>query len=245
MRRFQILAAGALLAIGLSQAKATTIYSQDPTLADFTSTVSSYGTFTSGYGDGASIPYTPTTAGLLAGGYARVIGGPGWGGDVDVSFGAATANILVFDDIDHPGVGADVYQYQIFGSNDGSNYTLLFDPQGANATADPNAFTLGTYVGTAPVDENNALTYGPGNTSGNGGIAGYEEYFSFGTAYQYYRFAPSTLTAQTFENELELAAVADATVSEQITDTASPEPGTILLAACGFAGLLFLRRRIA
>lgn len=233
-----------LMAIGVSQSFAGTIYSQDPNLADFTDTVTQYATFTSGYYDGTSgsLPYTPTSAGLLAGGYARVIGGPGWGGPVTVQFGTATSNIVVFDDIDHPGVGADVYQYQILGSNDGTHFTQLFDPQSANATSDPNAFTLGSWAGTAPTTENNTLTYGTGSSSGYQGTAGYEEYFTFATTYSYYQFAPSTLTFNTFENETELAAVGDAVVSQQIVNTASPEPGTILFAVSGLAGLFGYRR---
>ncbi len=109
MQRFQFGALGALLTIGFSQAYGATIYGQDPNLSDFTSTVNSYGTFTSGTADGTSLPYTPTTAGLLAEGYARIIGGPGWG-TINVTFNSATSHILVFDDIDHAGVAADVYQ---------------------------------------------------------------------------------------------------------------------------------------
>ncbi len=183
----------------------TVIYSQDPTLSDFTATVApgSYGTFTSGSslnGPGGlnvaidpSHPYTPTTAGLSAAGYDRVIGNVPH--PIDVSFSSATADILVFDNVDHLGYAWDVFQYAIYGSATGlaGSYSLLFDPKTVNEANNPNvnvAFTLNTWDGTAPTLLNDTVTPGLGSSVGS---IGYEEYFHFASSYQYFQFTPSTL----------------------------------------------------
>lgn len=224
-----------LLGCGVTQVHATPIYSQDPTLSHFTSTVTEYATFAGGY--------QPTTAILLAANYVRVVGSTG--NPVDVSFSTATANIVVFDNIDHLGYGWDVFQYKIWGSNDGVTYTALFDPQTVNEANQPNtnaAFTLNTYTGTAPTLLNNTLTPGLG---GNSGDIGYEEYFTFSNSYTYFRFTPSTLTLTdpTGENELELSAVGAGVPSQQIISTAVPEPASSLLVGAGLAALLVSTRR--
>lgn len=100
-----------LLACGMGQATAegATIYSQDPNLTDFTSTITTYGTFVSGTYQGLSgfatltpsNPFTPTSGTFASANYPRVIGGST--NPVDVTFGTATNQIVVFDNIDHPG----------------------------------------------------------------------------------------------------------------------------------------------
>lgn len=251
-------AAAALLGLGFTPyANATTIYTNDPTLSDFTSTVSSYGTFISG-ADSAlgslstSNTYTPTTAILLAANYPRVDGGALAGNiPVIVQFGSATSAILAFDNIDHLGFGWDVFQYKILGctttgsscnSDTGSNYTALFDPQTVNEANNPSinqAFTLNGFSGTAPTVLNNTLTAGMGSTVGN---IGYEEYFTFTNSYSYFEFVPSTLTLNTGENELELSAVGIATPSQVILNTAAPEPVSALFIGAGLALLAAGRR---
>ncbi len=160
-----------MLAGGLTQAYGGIIYSQDPNLAHFTATVDIYGTFTAGVlssGGGAGIPssnpYTPTSAILQAAGYAREIGtNSGPTVNVDVDLGVAKASIIVFDNIDHVGNAWDVFQYQIFGSVDGSSYNLLFNPLTASLVpSTTDQFTLDTYTGTAPTLVNNTLTPGLG-----------------------------------------------------------------------------------
>jgi hypothetical protein len=223
-----------LTSCGFSQVYASTIYSQDPTLSDFTDTVSSYATFSTGY--------QPTTAILLAANYPRVIGTTS--SPLNVSFPNPTADIIAFDNIDHPGFAWDVFQYQILGSTDGVTYTLLFDPQTVNEANDPGvnaAFTLNAFTGTAPTLLNNTITPGLGSSAGN---IGYEEYFSFSSSYSHFRFAPSTLTLTTGENETELSAVGIGTPSPTIISTATPEPASFLFVGAGLAAwLVSVRRR--
>ena len=172
-----------LIGCGLSQAHAGTIYSQDPTLKDFTDTVTSYATFSLPSGD-----YLPTTAILLAANYPRVIGNST--NPINVSFSSATNTIIAFDNIDHPGFAWDVFQYKISGSTDGVNYTPLFDPQTVNEANNPGAnaaFTLKTFTGTAPTLLNNTITPGLGSSVGN---IGYEEYFTFSSSYQVLSIPP-------------------------------------------------------
>jgi hypothetical protein len=223
-----------LMGCGFTQVYATTIYSHDPTLSDFTSTVSTYATFAGGY--------QPTTAILLAANYPRVIGNSS--SPINVSFSTATATIVVFDNIDHPGYGWDVFQYRILGSTDGVTYTLLFDPQAVNEVNNPGAnaaFTLRTFTGTAPTLLNNTITPGLGSPAGN---IGYEEYFTFSSSYSFFRFAPSTLTLTdpTGENETELSAVGIGVPSQQILSTV-PEPVSLLLVGAGLVALLGSARR--
>ncbi len=241
--RGHLVAVACLLSIGVSHASAATVYSQDSNLADFTSTISTYGTFIQDLS--GTISYTPTNAILLAADYPRKVGTTFR--SVDVQFGTATDHIVVFDNIDHLGYAWDVFQYEILGSNDGSSFTSLFNPHSVNEADQPNvnaAFTLNQFTGTAPTLLNNSLTPGLGSSVGN---IGYEEYFQFSTSYSYYRFTPSylTLNVNGGENELELSAVGIAVPSQTILDTSSgtPEPASFLFAATGLAALAARRRR--
>ena len=223
-----------LMSLGLASSYGAMTYSQDGTLKDFTDTVTSYATFDGGY--------QPTAAILLAADYSRVVGDTT--SPINVSFSDATANIVVFDNIDHPGYAWDVFQYAIFGSTDNVTYTALFDPPAVNEADNPGAnaaFTLTTFTGKAPTLLNNTITAGLGSIVGN---IGYEEYFTFSSSYQYYRFSPSTLTltAPTGENETELSAVGVGVPSETILATV-PEPASFLFVGAGLAGLLVTVRR--
>jgi hypothetical protein len=240
------------LLFGLSQpAAGATVYSLDPNLSDFTATVSSYGTFISGQHTSlgnlsTSTTYTPTNAILLGANYPRVVGGAlGGNQPVIVQFGSATSTIVAFDNIDHIGNAWDVFQYHIWGSNDNSSYTDLFDPISVN---EPNhagfetPFTLNAYTGTAPDLLNNKTTAGLGSTVGN---IGYEEYFTFASTYTYFKFLPSTLSlAPGGENELELSAVGIGVPSPAILATATPEPSGIMLLGGGVLALACFRRRL-
>jgi hypothetical protein len=172
------------------------------------------------------------------------------GSPIYVSFSSATADILAFDNIDHPGYGWDVFQYKIYGSTTGlaGSYTLLFDPETVNEANNPGvdvAFTLATAFGMSSLTLlNDTISAGLGSTVGN---IGYEEYFNFGSStYQYFEFAPSTLTLTPGgggENETELSAVAIGTPSPTIIGTAAPEPASFLFVATGLGALLASVRR--
>jgi hypothetical protein len=228
--------------------KGTPIYSQDTNLNHFTGSVQGgdYATFISGYiesrfafTDSSLKPYTPTTAILTAPAYPRVIGDGTT--PVIVQFTSPVSDIVVFPNLDHVGnngsFGWDSYQYTIYGGNIVGNvidFTLLFDPLSVTGIADPTGntdphFTLGTWSGTGPTLVNSALTPGAG---GQGGNLGYEAYFHFGSAYQFYGFGTSTLSTTTGEVEQELSAVA------QVVPT--PEPTTWATVLIGF-GLVGLR----
>lgn len=231
---FRTVAFTGMMGFGFTNVYASPVYSQDPTLSDFTSTVTSYAAFAGGY--------QPTTAILLAANYPRVIGTSS--SPINVSFSNPTANIVVFDNIDHPGYGWDVFQYKILGSIDSIHYTLLFDPQKVNEANNPGAnaaFTLKAFIGTAPALLNNTITPGLGSYVGN---IGYEEYFTFNNSYSFFRFAPSTLTLTdpTGENETELSAVGIGVPSRKIISTV-PEPDSFLLVGAGLVGILASARR--
>lgn len=153
--------------------QASTVYTSDPTLSDFTTGVT-FGTFLTGPGGSdVPLPYTPTATSVNDG--FRVIGAGGGGGSIIVEFASAVSAIRVFPNMDHFGAAYDGYQYTISGSNDGVAYTPLFDALTVVGVSEP--FTLGTFTGTAPTRVNNVLTPG----AGPGGTVGYEADFNFGT----------------------------------------------------------------
>jgi hypothetical protein len=230
-RRLALL--GAFLILAPSPLHAT-LYTSDPNIGDFTSQVQQYATFSNfGAGD-VSSPFTPTSSELANQGF-RVYGGgsltglPGGNNWILASFSGPVSQILVFPNIDHFGGAFDGYQYNIFGSDDGTTWTSLFDALTVNGSGEP--FTLGTFNGTGPFAVNNVLTPG----AGPGGTVGYEAAFTFGTAYQYYAFGASTVAMQSGNADQEFSAVG--------AINATPEPAPILLLTLGLAAGLVLRRR--
>jgi hypothetical protein len=235
----------------------TPSYTQDSNLLDFTNGVTNYGTFIGGNLNQYCFPcipnlglpepnlsptltYTPTTAILTAAQYPRVVGTELTSNTtlnpIIVQFGAPISNILVFANIDHP-TNWDAFQYALYGGNFDTinpsqiDFTLLFDPTGV-VGSNPH-FTLSSWSGTGPTLVNNALTPGAGGYSGS---TGYEAYFNFGSAYQFYGFRASTFgTNNGGESESELSAVAQA--------SATPEPATFTLFGVGLGALAVLRRR--
>jgi hypothetical protein len=218
-------------------ANAATIYTSDSNLADLTNGWSTFATFVSGYYADAPLPYTPTST-SLASGY-RVVGNSS-APFVVAKFTAPVSTIRIFPSIDHLGASYDGYQYSIYGSNDGINYTELFDAISVLGSGEP--FTLGVYVGTAPSRVNNVLTPG----AGPGGTVGYVADFTFGQAYKFYAFGSSTATKLSGNLDQELSAIAVATDSTTPTpptdpipptDPTAPEPATLL---SGFLVLVLL-----
>ena len=181
-------------------------YTSDPNIADQTAGVSAYATF-SNYGAGdVGSPFTPTSAELASDGY-RVYSGGGvtglsGGNWILATFSSPVSSIRVFPNIDHFGASYDGYQYSIYGSDNGTSWTPLFDVLGVNGAGEP--FTLGAYTGTAPTTVNNVLTPG----AGPGGTVGYEATFAFGSAYSEYAFGASTFAGQSGNADQELSAVA-------------------------------------
>jgi hypothetical protein len=195
--------------VSVAPATATT-YTSDTTLSDFTGQIGTYATLTnySAYDTGAAPPYTPTAATVASG--LRIYNGTlptantilnptnNW---LLATFPAAVSTIVVFPNIDHYGAAYDGYQYQIYGSNDGQNWTLLFDALTVNGEGEP--FTLGTFNGTAPTTVNNVLTPG----AGPGGTVGYIAFFTFGTTYKFFAFGASTEGINSGNADSELSAV--------------------------------------
>jgi len=203
----------ALLAAGIAgwDLRAGTTYTSDGNIADLTSGVGQYATFSNfGAGDVAS-PFTPSSAELAAHGYRVYAGGslPGLSGSdwILATFSTSVASIRVFPNIDHFGASYDGYQYSIYGSNNGTAWTPLFNVLTVTGAGEP--FTLGTFTGTAPLRVNNVLTPG----AGPGGTVGYEADFTFSSAYSEYAFGASTFATQSGNADQELSAVGSLTAS--------------------------------
>lgn len=201
-------------------AAASTTYTSDANIADFTTglTYATFSNFSSGDTGTLPPPFTPTSAELAASGL-RIYGGgsltglPATNNWILATFPIATPDILVFPNIDHFGSAYDGYQYTIQGSNDLSTWTPLFDALTVTAsdTINGEPFTLCTLSGTEPSTVNNVLTPG----SGPGGKVGYIAHFHFGTAYKYYAFGASTEAVGAGNADQELSAVATAFITPQ------------------------------
>jgi hypothetical protein len=235
-------------ALGVSAANAATVYTSDTNLADF-STWGVIGTFTDyyayynpgnpsapgAYGDVPPPQYTPTLANINDG--LRVIGN-GTAPPVTVAFSQAYSSIEVLPNIDHYGSSYDGFQYSISGCNgadclsssgayvSSSDWKPLFDTTSVVGAGEP--FTLGTFTGTAPYSVNNVLTPG---SDGAGDSVGYEAFFNFDTAYQYYAFGTSSFATTNTEQEF-----------TAVEGTAVPEPATWAMFLVGFGAVGFMMR---
>lgn len=226
-RRFSaFLFAATLVLASVSVSRANTVYTSDTTLSDFTSGVT-YAEFVAGPNGDITAPVTPTTADVDAG--LRIYGDD-LNSPVIAQFASATDSIRVFANIDHPGSSYDGYQYSIFGSNDGVNYTELYDVLTVTGSGEP--FTLGTFSGTAPTTVDNVIFSGIGNGQGPSGSVGYIADFTFSQAYSYYKFGASTFARESGNTEPEFSGIGTV-----------PEPGTLALFLVGAVGLLVVRRR--
>ena len=211
--RFALLATVVVLGVAPA-AHAQITYTNDGTLNDFTEGLTTYATFTNFASGDTSAPYTPTAANVASG--IRVFGGTlsgtGLSGTnwIEATFPIPVPTIVVFPNIDHFGSAYDGYQYSIAGSNDGTNWTMLFDAQTVNGTGEP--FTLGTFTGTAPWTVNNVLTPG----GGPNGTVGYVATFNFGAAYRYYAFGASTEATNAGNTDQELSAVGTSTIVQPL-----------------------------
>lgn len=139
--------------------QAATSYTSDGNIADLTAGVVQYATFSNfGAGDVGS-PFTPTSTELANNGYRVYSGGTVsglLGGDyILATFSGPVSSIRVFPNIDHYGTAYDGYQYSIYGSNNGTTWTPLFDALTVTGAGEP--FTLGTFTGIAPVRVNNVF----------------------------------------------------------------------------------------
>jgi len=235
-------------------------YTSDPNIAHFTAPISSYAAFSnysSTTGCTAS-PFTPTAVELLTTS-CRVFGGklagtglatnPATQNWILASFPEPVSTIVVFPNIDHFGSAYDGYQYTIAGSNDGLNWTPLFDATSVNGAAEP--FTLGGSTGTAPTSVNNVLTPQSGSIepcSGTGTkcSVGYIATFNFPTAYQFYAFGVSTVAFGNNPNpnpDQELSAVGT-TVATAARFGIFPPTSGALLTINGTVGATVVNRNI-
>ena len=222
MRKFVLATAIAAAALMAGAAHATT-YTSDTNLADFASPSSDFARISNAFNvdSGFNSDYNTLANGLRVynGGTLTGLPGSNW---ILASFSDPESAIRVFPNIDHYGSAYDGYQYTIYGSNDLSNWTFLFDALTVNGSGEP--FTLGTSTGTAPTNVNNV------GVNPSGGLVGYIADFNFGTPYQYFAFGAST--------EAVLAGNADQELSGVIAlEGGVPEPATWAMMLLGFGGL--------
>jgi hypothetical protein len=220
------------LALTTQSAKAQT-YTNDPDITHFTSGIVNYATFSQYNGiqgcEGST--FTPTSSELMTTGcrfFDGTLTGTGLSANnwIEASFSSPVSTIVVFPNIDHVGSAYDGYQYTIAGSNDGTNWTVLFDALTVNGAGEP--FTLGTFTGTAPTSVNNVLTpQSVGLPAGCSGTntpcaIGYIATFNFSTAYQFYAFGASTEAVNAANADQELSAVGAGQTITQPVSTQNP-----------------------
>lgn len=213
--------AAALMAVGCAQAAFATSYTQDNDLSHFTGDVSEYAALSNFFAGDVGSPFTPTTAELSSNGYRVYAGGSISGLDPNnnwilATFSSPVSALRVFPNIDHFGAQYDGYQYTIAGSNDGANWTMLYDTLTVSGASEP--FTIGSFTGTAPTRVNNVI-------NGPNGV-GYEADFSFSGSYKFYAFGASTVAFAQGNADQELSAIA-----------AVPEPDSLALLLAGLGGL--------
>jgi len=232
MRTFTF--AAAAVAVLLAGAAHATTYTSDTNLNDFASTSSDYATISnaSNVDSGFNSDYNTLANGLRVynGGTLTGLPGSNW---ILASFSDPESSIRVFPNIDHYGSAYDGYQYTIYGSNDLSNWTFLFDALTVNGSGEP--FTLGASAGTAPTNVNNV------GVNPSGGLVGYIADFNFSAPYQYYAFGASTVAIAQGNADQELSGVT-------AIERGVPEPATWALMLAGFGGLgvaLRARRKVA
>jgi hypothetical protein len=219
MRKTALLAAAA--AVLVAGAAHATVYTNDTNLADFASASSDFARISNAFNvdGGFASDYNTLVNGLRVynGGTETGLPGGDW---ILASFSDPESAIRVFPNIDHYGSQYDGYQYSIYGSNDLSNWTFLFDALSVNGSNEP--FTLGAFAGTAPTTVNNV------GVNPSGGLVGYIADFHFNSAYQFYAFGASTIANIQGNTDQELSGVTAIDV---------PEPGTWALMLLGFGGL--------
>lgn len=231
MKRVIATLAGVGMALCANMASATT-YLSDPNLGDFASASTNFAVLQNFFaGDVAPSTYA-TTYSSLSGGLRVYDGGSesglsGANNWLIAVFGNEVNAIRVFPNIDHYGSQYDGYQYTIYGSNDATNWTQLYDTTSVSGSGEP--FTIGSFTGTAPTQVDNVLT--PGN--GPAGTVGYIADFHFNNAYKYYAFGASTVAFDQGNTDQELSGVAA---------IGAPEPATWAMFLLGFGALGFLMR---
>jgi hypothetical protein len=205
----------AVVVLGVAPMAHAQIYLNDSSITNFTGPYTTYATFKNfSSNEGSALPpsFTPTTTELNNSGF-RVFGGTLTGNGlstgnnwIEATFPNPVSTIVVFPSMDHFGSAYDGYQYTIAGSNDNTNWTVLFDATSVNGSGEP--FTLGAFTGTQPLFVNN-VNSGPcyTNAAGNVNCVGYEAFFDFGKAYKYYAFGASTVAIAQGNADQELSAV--------------------------------------
>ena len=228
--KHMFIAAGAALTVAFAGAAHGTVYTSDPSLADFTAgeVYATFTHFTSG--DAGPSPYTPTNATISRRVYDGNFTDPSLPANnwILATFAAPTSKIRVFENEDHFGAAYDGYQYTIYGQNKVGGFDFLYDTLTVAGSGEP--FTIGSFSGTAPHHVNNVLS--------DGGPVAYISDFTFGSAYSVYAFGASKVAIDQGNADQEFSAIG--------RPGGVPEPATWAMMLVGFSGLgALLRRRRA